>query len=73
MPTTRIRVSSGWRDFSDDLGHLFGLLQPVLVAKTSLRSNLGRPFDDEETNPKPQYGSIRVAPSQKGHKGSHNS
>jgi hypothetical protein len=34
---------------------------------------LGRPFDDEETNPKHQYSSIRLAPSQKGHKGRHNS
>ena len=33
----------------------------------------GRPFEHEETNPNHQYGSIRVAPGQKGHKGSHNS
>src|SRR5260370_23153293 len=49
--------------------HLFCLLRPELVAKTSLRSNRGRPFEDEETNPKHQYRSIRLAPSQKGNKG----
>src|SRR6267143_2393941 len=53
--------------------HLFGLLRPELIAKTSLRSNRGRPFEDEETNPKHQYRSIRLAPSQKGNKGRHNS
>jgi hypothetical protein len=53
--------------------HLFALLRSRVVGKTSLLSNLGSPFEDEETNPKHQHGSIRVASSQKGHDGSHNS
>ncbi len=51
----------------------FGLLPPGLVAKTLLRNNWGRPFEHEDTNPKHQYGSIRLAPSQKEHKRRHNS
>jgi len=41
--------------------------------KTLLRNNWGRPFEHENTDPKHQYGSIRLAPSQKEHKGRHNS
>jgi hypothetical protein len=51
----------------------FGLLPPGLVAKTLLLNNWGRPFEHENTIPKHQYGSIRLAPGQKGHKGRHNS
>jgi len=51
----------------------FGLLPLGLVAKTLLQDNWGRPFENEDTNSKHQYGSIRLAPSQKEHKGRHNS
>ena len=51
----------------------FRLLPPGLLAKTLRRNNRERRFEDEETNPKYQYGSIRLAPNQKRHKGRHNS
>jgi hypothetical protein len=41
--------------------------------KRCYKNNWGRPFEHEDTNPKHQYGSIRLAPSQKEHKRRHNS
>jgi hypothetical protein len=41
--------------------------------KGCYQTNWGRPIEHENINPKHQYGSIRLAPSQKGHKGRHNS
>jgi hypothetical protein len=55
------------------LSTIFRLLSPGLVAKTLLQNNCGRPFEDEDTNSKHQYGSVRLAPSQKEHKRRHNS
>src|SRR6266480_2658660 len=41
--------------------------------KPLLRNNWGRPSEHEATNPKHQQGSIRLAASQRRHKGRHNS